>query len=595
MIDLKGSCCQSGREMTGTLRYDAPDYHDQYSQNRAKRRRLCLVVGGVVVLVVLICAIAIPVFMKNKKDKNEDSGPSSNSGSTALEAACNKTRFFDLCMESLKDYPGANSTNPRELVKIALDAARRGVSEELARAEVLQKSNDVNLSAVAADCVDNLVDSLDSINQTLDRLDKWDSAKNVRSQLNDLQTWMSSALTLQQTCHDDFVDLNVTGPAADLFLSNQTRVEHLLSNALAFISILRTIADSNTGRRRLLTESLMDDPNEEWVKPLRRLLATNGTGANVTANVVVALDGSGQYTKIQDAVDKAPQKSNTRYVILIKAGTYKENVIVGKDSWNIMFIGEGQDKTFITASLSTGGNGITTSKTGTLSVLGKGFIGRDFMVENTAGAKNYQAVALHVGGDLVAFWRCTFKGYQDTLYTHTNRQFYKDCTVRGTVDFIFGNAACVLQDCNILADIGLPGQQNTITASGRMDPNQNTGISIQRCNIDGTPSFKNAATKPKTYLGRPWKTYALTVFIQSTLGNLVDPEGWLLWNGDTSQSKTVYYAEYKNIGPGSGVTQRVTWSYQISNPTDAQKFTPNSFLSASTWLNDTNIQYTGSL
>ncbi|KAL3677063.1 hypothetical protein R1sor_027011 [Riccia sorocarpa] len=501
--------------MTGTLRYEAEDY-DQYGANRAKRRRWCCALTGVVVLVVIICAIAIPLSMKNNKNKNDESSASGGSkGTTVLEVACKQTRFYDLCMQSLQSYPEANSTDPRELVKIALYAANKGVSEELDRARKLQTSSDGNLSIVAADCVDNLVDSLDEINQTLDRLENWDSA-NVRQELGDLQTWMSSALTLQQTCHDNFVDLNVTGPAADLFLSNNTYVEELLKNALA---------------------------------------------------------------KIQDAVDSAPEKSKKRYVIRIKAGTYKE-MIVGKNSWNVMFIGDGEKKTIIS---------------GRKTVLGKGFIGRDFTVENTAGAINHQAVALHVGGDLAAFFRCTFKGFQDTLYTHNNRQFYKNCTITGTVDFIFGNAACVLQDCNIRPDVGLPGQQNTLTASGRTDPNQNTGISFHRCNIDATPSYKAATSPPITYLGRPWKQYALTVYLQSTLGSFIDPAGWLRWNGETGKDDTVYYAEYKNVGPGSRVNRRVSWSYQISNPSDARKFTPDSFLSASTWLSATNIQYSGTL
>ncbi|KAL3677060.1 hypothetical protein R1sor_027008 [Riccia sorocarpa] len=573
--------------MTGTLRYEAEDY-DQYGANRAKRRRWCCALTGVVVLVVIICAIAIPLSMKNNKNKNDESSASGGSkGTTVLEVACKQTRFYDLCMQSLQSYPEANSTDPRELVKIALYAANKGVSEELDRARKLQTSSDGNLSIVAADCVDNLVDSLDEINQTLDRLENWDSA-NVRQELGDLQTWMSSALTLQQTCHDNFVDLNVTGPAADLFLSNNTYVEELLSNALAFVNTLRTISNSKIGRR-LLTDG--DEPHEEWVKPLRKLLQSS----TMKADAVVALDGSGNYRKIQDAVDSAPEKSKKRYVIRIKAGTYKEYVIVGKNSWNVMFIGDGEKKTIISGRKSTGGDGITTSKTGTLSVLGKGFIGRDFTVENTAGAINHQAVALHVGGDLAAFFRCTFKGFQDTLYTHNNRQFYKNCTITGTVDFIFGNAACVLQDCNIRPDVGLPGQQNTLTASGRTDPNQNTGISFHRCNIDATPSYKAATSPPITYLGRPWKQYALTVYLQSTLGSFIDPAGWLRWNGETGKDDTVYYAEYKNVGPGSRVNRRVSWSYQISNPSDARKFTPDSFLSASTWLSATNIQYSGTL
>lgn len=227
--------------------------------------------------------------------------------------------------------------------------------------------------------------------------------------------------------------------------------------------------------------------------------------------------------------------------------------------------------------------------------MGKGFIGRDFTVENTAGAINHQAVALRVAADLAAFSRCTFRGFQDTLYTHTNRQFYHRCTVIGTVDFIFGNAACVLQECKILATAGLPGQQNTFTAQGRIDPNQNTGLSLQNCTLGATEELAAESTVFRTYLGRPWKPYAVTVFLQSTLGSLVDPEGWLLWNGETQHLDTIFYAEYKNVGPGARVDKRVSWSYQITNANDAKKFTPNNFIAASTWLPATAIEFTGSL
>ncbi|KAL2608990.1 hypothetical protein R1flu_027563 [Riccia fluitans] len=579
--------------MAGALRYDAPNYYDQHG--KSKKRRWCLVVTGVIVLVAVICAIAIPISLNNNKDKNNHSGPmGGSSGATGLQKACNQTLYYDVCMQSLRDYPNANSSNPLDLVKIALYAASESVSEELERARELQNqtSSDGNLTIAATACMDNLVDSLDEINQTMDRLDNWDVA-NLENELADLQTWMSAALTLEDTCRDGFQDLNVTGPAADEFLNNGTYVQKVLSNALAFINILRTVTNNVLGRRLLMERSSRDDdPSERWIGSLRRLLQTT---QNITVDVTVALDGSGKYKKIQDAVDSAPEKSKTRYVIRIKAGKYKENVIVDKSRQNIMFIGDGQGKTIITGSKSVVGSGVTTSLTGTLTVLGKGFIGRDFTVENTAGAINHQAVALRVNADMSAFWRCTFTGFQDTLYTHAYRQFYKQCTVTGTVDFIFGNAAVVLQDCTILADVGIQGQQNTYTAQGRLDPNMNTGISFHKCTIDATPALKKATSPAQTFLGRPWKPYAVTVFMQSTLGSIVDPTGWMLWNGDTTRSSTVYYAEYKNTGAGSGTSKRVNWSFQITNPTVAQKFTPNKLLSASSWLNAYGIPYTGTL
>ncbi|KAF5186389.1 Pectinesterase/pectinesterase inhibitor, partial [Thalictrum thalictroides] len=122
-------------------------------------------------------------------------------------------------------------------------------------------------------------------------------------------------------------------------------------------------------------------------------------------------------------------------------------------------------------------DGATTYNSATFVVAGDGFWARDITFENTAWPQNHQAVAITVASDLSVFYRCSFKGYQDTLFVHSLRQFYRDCYVYGTVDFIYGNAAAVLQNCNILVRRPMDHQGNMITAQGRDDPNENTGIS----------------------------------------------------------------------------------------------------------------------
>ncbi|KAI7756536.1 hypothetical protein M8C21_003813 [Ambrosia artemisiifolia] len=102
---------------------------------------------------------------------------------------------------------------------------------------------------------------------------------------------------------------------------------------------------------------------------------------------------------------------------------------------------------------------------------------------NTAGPEKHQAVAFRSGSDFSVFYRCSFDAYQDTLYPHSNRQFYRECDVTGTIDFIFGNAAVAFQNYNIMPRQPLANQFVTITAQGKKHPNQNTGISIQKCAI----------------------------------------------------------------------------------------------------------------
>lgn len=227
--------------------------------------------------------------------------------------------------------------------------------------------------------------------------------------------------------------------------------------------------------------------------------------------------------------------------------------------------------------------------------MGQGFVAVNLTIRNTAGAIKHQAVALRNGADLSTFYSCSFEGYQDTLYVHSLRQFYTECDIYGTVDFIFGNAAVVFQNCNIYSRLPMSGQFNAITAQGRTDPNQNTGISIQNCNIRAADDLASNNGTTKTYLGRPWKEYSRTVYMQSYIDTLVNSAGWREWSGDFALS-TLYYAEFSNKGPGSNTTGRVTWpGYRIINATDAGNFTVSSFLLGDDWLPQTGAPYSSSL
>ncbi|RRT69128.1 hypothetical protein BHE74_00006456 [Ensete ventricosum] len=211
--------------------------------------------------------------------------------------------------------------------------------------------------------------------------------------------------------------------------------------------------------------------------------------------------------------------------------------------------------------------------------------------QNTAGPAKHQAVAVRNGADLSTFYSCSFEGYQDTLYTHSMRQFYRECDIYGTVDYIFGNAAVVFQSCNVYSRLPMQGQSNTITAQGRTDPNQNTGTSMQDC--DFLPAADLAADNGSTitYLGRPWKLYSRTVIMQSFMDALIDPAGWMPWNGDFALD-TLYYAEYNNSGPGAGVANRVTWSgYHVIGSSDAANFTVSSFILGDNWLPQAGVPY----
>lgn len=221
------------------------------------------------------------------------------------------------------------------------------------------------------------------------------------------------------------------------------------------------------------------------------------------------------------------------------------------------------------------------------AVSGKGFIARDMTFRNTAGPQNHQAVALRVDSDQSAFFRCSVEGYQDTLYVHSLRQFYRECNIYGTIDFIFGNGAAVLQNCKIYSRVPLPLQKVTITAQGRKNPNQNTGFSIQDSYV--------VATQP-TYLGRPWKQYSRTVYMNTYMSGLVQPRGWLEWYGNFALN-TLWYGEYRNYGPGASLNGRVKWPgyHIIRDASAARYFTAGRFIDGMAWLPGTGIRFTAGL
>lgn len=224
-----------------------------------------------------------------------------------------------------------------------------------------------------------------------------------------------------------------------------------------------------------------------------------------------------------------------------------------------------------------------------VGVSGRGFVAKEMGFRNTAGPEKFQAVAVRSSSDKSVFFRCSFVGYQDTLFALSNRQFYRDCVVIGTIDFIFGNAAVVLQKCTILVKQPLPGQFNAITAQGKTDPNQNTGTSVEKCVIE---EFDEKLTA-RTYLGRPWKNYSTTVVMDTEIGGLVDPMGWSGWLPGMDPPDTIFYAEDENTGSGSGLGERVRWRGYESSLSEEERegFSVKGFIQGDEWLPETGVVF----
>ncbi|KAL6126979.1 hypothetical protein ACLB2K_075024 [Fragaria x ananassa] len=492
--------------------------------------------------------------------------------STGLDYWCSKTPYPAACKFNFAHDPKHYSIPKKmsDFKKISIQSTIENALKTQSHNKWLgQKCRTEKEKAAWSDCLKLYEESISLLNRTVD--------PNTKCTEFDSQTWLSTALTNLETCRAGFVELGVSDFVLPLMSNN---VSKLISNTLSI----------NNGSSAPAVTNQYTEGFPAWVKPgVRRLLQSTPA-----ANVVVAQDGSGNYKTIKEALDAAAKRSGSqRFVIRVKSGVYKENLEIKLK--NIYLLGDGLRSTIITGSRSVVG-GSTTFNSATVAVTGDGFIARGITFRNTAGPQNHQAVALRSGADLSVFYRCSFEGYQDTLYTHSQRQFYKECYIYGTVDFIFGNAAVVLQNCMIYARKPMSGQKNTITAQGRTDPNQNTGISIHDSRIMAAADLAPVIKSVKTFLGRPWKTYSRTVFLQSYLDSLVDPAGWLDWDGNFAL-KTLYYGEYKNKGPGSGTSGRVKWGgYRvITSSSEASKFTVGNLIAGSSWLPATGVPFTSGL
>lgn len=533
----------------------------------------------------------------------------------------------DWVLNPLNSHGRILSAARRSLKADAKDAATTAMEESLSDDErslaSIKRMDRPGFNAMQRgaldDCEELLDRTSDLVTECVSRMKGYKSKFLKQNETAYMQTWVSAALTNQDTCLESLKEANISLKNFPNLASSVSTMSRSVSKSLGLLKKIPVSNDNSqttsVHNRRLSSELMgerhvrFDDDFHSHYGPVidgfpswisnanrRRLLQTSTDNGGISAGdlVVVAQDGSGNYTTITDAINAAPNKSADIYLIYATAGVYRENVEVPKSKTNIMLIGDGIDATVITGNRSVV-DGSTTFNSATFAVVGGGFLARDITIENTAGAVKHQAVALRVGSDLSAFYRCSFKGYQDTLYTHSLRQFYRDCDIYGTVDFIFGNAAVVFQNCNLLARMPMSGQSIAFTAQGRTDPNQNTGTSIHNCTVTAAPDLVPVESSFPTYLGRPWKEYSRTVYIQSFIDNLIEPAGWLEWSGDFAL-KTLYYGEYMNTGPGSNTSQRVQWpGYHVMSTSDAQNFTVSRFISGDAWIPATSVPYDAAL
>ena len=272
---------------------------------------------------------------------------------------------------------------------------------------------------------------------------------------------------------------------------------------------------------------------------------------------VVAQDGSGDFFTVQEAINAVPDfRKDVRTTILIRKGTYKEKLIIPESKINISLIGE--DGAILTYDgfankKNVFGENMGTSGSSSCYIYAPDFYAENITFENSSGPVG-QAVVCFVSADRVYFKNCRFLGFQDTLYTYSkqSRQYYEDCYIEGTVDFIFGWSTAVFNRCHIHSK-----RDGYVTAPST-DKGKKYGYVFYDCKLTAEPE----ATK--VYLSRPWRPYAQAVFIRCELGKHILPVGWNNW-GKKENEKTVFYAEYESRGEGANPKARAAFSQQLKN------------------------------
>ena len=294
-------------------------------------------------------------------------------------------------------------------------------------------------------------------------------------------------------------------------------------------------------------------------------------------DIVVAADGSGDFLTVQEAINAAPDYEHGRITsIFIKPGTYHEMVTIPHNKFRLRIYGENPETTVISfgkfaeQKWPLTGERVGTSGSATMYIHSSYVTMENITVENTAGEGKEigQAVALFTDGDFLFFRNCRFIGNQDTLYTYgrygkdggVKRNYYLDCYIEGTTDFIFGPSICYFENCTIHS------KKNSYVTAASTFEGQKYGYVFHKCTLTAAEGIS------KCYLGRPWGAYAKTVFIECKLGGHILPEGWHNWNkpGKPVTEECCYYAEYNNTGAGAATSGRVPWSHQLTEEEAAE-------------------------
>lgn len=577
------------------------------------KKRIAIIGVSCVLLVAVVVAVTVGMSLKDDKGSEDNNNNNKKDVSTkvkAIKSICAPTDFKQECEESLTTEAHGNTTDPSDLIMMAFNATIKKIEAGLEKSTLLHEVEQDPLAKSALDtCKELMQFSIDEFRQSIATISTLDFNNLDRIFMN-LKVWLSAAITYQETCVDAFQ--NTTSDAGKNMKQVLESAMHMSSNGLAIITdmanALSAFNFTRQGRRLLQEEIDAEIIREEsilghggdfelptWFDEAtgarRRLLGTEK--GKIKPQIVVAKDGSGQFKSINEALKHVPKKNENPFVIYIREGVYHEYVYVTKEMKHVVFMGDGGTKTRITGNKSVFKTKVDTYRSCTVAVEGDYFIAIGVGFENSAGPDGHQAVALRVQADAVIFYKCQMDGYQDTLYAHAKRQFYRDCVISGTIDFIFGDADMVMQNCTFVVRKPMENQACIVTAQGRKDPRHLSAIIIQGGSIVADPEYRPVRFKNKAYLARPWKEYSKFIVMETFIDDLIQPDGFLPWDTNTHvNEKTCFYAEHNNKGPGADKSKRVKWA-GIKTLTHDQvaQFMPGGYFKFDNWIRYTRIPY----
>jgi pectinesterase len=289
------------------------------------------------------------------------------------------------------------------------------------------------------------------------------------------------------------------------------------------------------------------------------MMAVPGVHAQQKERIVVDAGGTGDFRTVQAALDAIPLHNSKPVTLFIKNGLYREKLHLDSTKDRVTLIGEDRFRTILTYDDHPGmvnprGDSINTRNSCSFLIAGAEFSARNISFRNDAGYYAGQAVALEVRGDKASFTDCRIIGNQDILFLNSedSRQYYRNCYIEGTTDFIFGPATAWFYQCHIHS------KKNSHVTAASTPVTHAYGFVFYDCVLTGDSAIHNAS------LGRPWRPYASVAYIHCYIDRHIRPEGWSNWN-NTDSYKTARYVEYENYGPGAGIPARVSWSRQLTD------------------------------